>query len=194
MLRSRRFLIASALARLIRKEQGVEARVVEGHFPGQFGRTHFVSFEPGHAYLVLTDPDAHGGTAEERAEVPGRHAEALLDVCQGRIGYERTRLALEAGYEIVLTRFVEPAGLDVLTVVFEDGHDVEAFAAPAWFGPEVTGDPAWQRHSLALNGPPPVEELPVSNAALDALLESLEAPGRAAALIDDWTLRSGVAR
>src|SRR5215204_1754845 len=169
----RRFLIASSLARIIRKERGVEARIVEGHFPGQYGHTHFVSFEPGHAYLVLTSPDAQGGTAEERTEVPRPHAEALLDVCGGRIGFERTKLQLRPGCEVVLSRFLRPPGLNVLTVVFEEGQDAEPFSVPAWFGPDVSEDPAWARHSIALNGPPHVPEVPLTDAALDELLDLL---------------------
>ena len=178
MSSSRRFLIAPSLARLLRKERGVEGRIVEGHFPGQYGRTHFVSFEPGHANLVLTSPDAPGGTAEERTEVPRAHAEALLDVCRGRIGFERTKLQLRPGCEVMLSRFVQPAGLDVLTVVFEEGQNADAFDVPAWFGPEVSDDPAWARHSIALNGPPHVSNVPLTDAALDELLDILDGSAR----------------
>ena len=178
MPRSRRFLIAPSLARLLRKERGVEGRIVEGHFPGQYGRTHFVSFEPGHAYLVLTNPDAPGGTAEERTEVPRAHAEALLDVCSGRIGFERTKLQLRPGCEVVLSRFLQPAGLDVLTVVFEEGQDAEPLSVPAWFGPEVSEDPAWARHSIAIKGATHVPDVPLTDAALDELLNMLDGSAR----------------
>ena len=183
----RRFLIASSLARIIRKERGVEARIVEGHFPGQFGRTHFVSIEPGHAFLVLTDVNVEGGLAEERAEVPPGHAEALLEVAGGRIGYERSRVPLGEGLEAVLSRFMQPSGLDVLTVVFEDGS--ETFAPPIWFGPEVTGDPAWQRHTIALSGPPEVPNIALINQAVEALLRTIESPAGAAARLGDWLAR-----
>ena len=187
MVGVRRFLIASSLARIIRKERGVEARIVEGHFPGQFGRTHFVSIEPGHAFLVLRDVDVEGGLAEERAEVPPRHAEALLDVAPGRIGYERSRLPLGEGLEAVLSRFLQPSGLDVVTVVV-DG-DSETFAPRAWFGPEVTGDPGWQRHTIALGGPPQLPDIPITNAAVESLLRAVESPAAAAAGITDWLSR-----
>ena len=65
----RRFLIASALARLIRKEQGVAGRIVEGYFPARPDREHFVSIEPGHCYLVLA-PGREGAGEEEQAELP----------------------------------------------------------------------------------------------------------------------------
>src|SRR3954471_24689549 len=56
----RRFLDASSLARLIRKEQGVTDRIVEGYFPPRPDQDHFVSLEPGHAYLVLAPVGAAG--------------------------------------------------------------------------------------------------------------------------------------
>lgn len=93
--------------------------------------------EPGHAFLVLTDVDVEGGLAEERAEVPPRHAEALLDVAPGRIGYERSRLPLGEGLEAGLSRFLQPSGLDVVTVVV-DG-DPETFAPPAMVRPGGNG-------------------------------------------------------
>src|SRR3954462_11382106 len=74
----RRFLVASSLARLIRKEQGVTDRIVEGYFPPRPDRDHVVSLEPGHACRV---PGARGGAGEERGPgVPRSQAEALLAV------------------------------------------------------------------------------------------------------------------
>ena len=169
---SRRFLIASSLARLLRREGGVERRVVEGYFPAQKpGRTHFVSVEPGRTELVLADPDAADGE-ELRTEVPHAHTEALLDLCAGRIGFERTKVRFAAGHEIVLERVLHPAILDVVTVLAGEGE--EPVATPAWFGPEITGDPAWDKRSIALGGAPASPEIPLSNAALDALLNDLE--------------------
>ena len=55
----RRFLIASSLARLIRKEQGIASRIVEGYFPARPDWDHFVSLEPGHCFLVLTTTKEH---------------------------------------------------------------------------------------------------------------------------------------
>ena len=60
----RRFLIASALARLIRKEQGVAGHIVEGYFPARPDREHFVSIEPGHCYLVLATGREGAGVEE----------------------------------------------------------------------------------------------------------------------------------
>jgi len=78
----RRFLIASSLARLIRKDCGMAGRIVEGYFPPRPDRDHFVSIEPGHAYLVLA-PAREGAGDEERTEVPRSQAEALLSIWAG---------------------------------------------------------------------------------------------------------------
>jgi adenylate cyclase len=46
-------------------------------------------------------------------------------------------------------------GLIVAEVEFGSIEESEAFDPPAWFGAEVTGDPAWTNASLALHGRPP---------------------------------------
>jgi hypothetical protein len=67
-----------------------------------------------------------------------------------------------------------------------EGGEAKAFAAPSWFGPEVTEEPAFQNRAIALEGVPRAPEVPLSNAALDSLLDALEnrirpAPGYEAA-------------
>src|SRR5687768_13762559 len=101
----RRFLVASSLARLIRKEGGVAGRIVEGYFPARPDRDHFVSIEPGHAYLVLA-PARDGAGEEERTEVPRSQAEALLAVCAGKVGFECTIVPLRDGKQALLQRFM----------------------------------------------------------------------------------------
>ena len=73
----RRFLIATSLARLICKEQGVAGQVSEGYFPAHPDRDQLVSLEPGHYDLVLITT-REGAEAEERTELPRSQAEALL--------------------------------------------------------------------------------------------------------------------
>src|SRR5215213_9320830 len=141
-MRQRRFLIPSSFARLIRREQAVIERVVEGYFPARSDREHFISIEPGHSYLVLAVA-AQGAVAEERTEVPRSQAEALMEVCVGRVGYERTTVQLPDGKEGVLDRFIVPGLLDVLTVEFAQEEGTDAFTLPAWFGPEVTDTDAY---------------------------------------------------
>src|SRR5829696_9846155 len=103
----RRFLIASSLARLIRKGIGVAGRIVEGYFPARPDRDHFVSIEPGHSYLVLA-PAREGAGEEERTEVPRSQAEALLAVCAGKVGFECMIVQLQGGKEALLQRFISP--------------------------------------------------------------------------------------
>jgi CYTH domain-containing protein len=169
----RRFLIASALARLIRKEQGVVGRIVEGYFPARPDRDHFVSIEPGRCYLVLA-PTKEGSGAEERTDVPRSQAEALMAVCAGKVGFECTIVGLRGGKPALLQRFIAPGVLDLLSVEFEEGEDANAFVPPAWFGPEATQNAAYDRGSLARVGLPTPEEIPLSNAMLDELLHMLE--------------------
>src|SRR3712207_3358167 len=144
----RRFLVARSLARLVRKERGTAERAVEGYFPAQGDRTHFVSIEPGHCHLVLATRSPAGET-EERTEVPRAQAEALLDVCSGKIAFDRSHVPV-GSREVFLDRFMTPGRFDLLTVCFEARGDAEAFAVPAWFGPEVTDDPTFQNRSIAL--------------------------------------------
>src|SRR3954463_4098523 len=190
----RRFLIASSLARLIRKDCGMAGRIGEGYFPPRPDRDHFVSIEPGHAYLVLA-PAREGAGDEERTEVPRSQAEALLSVSAGKVGFECTIARLQGGKQALLQRFNSPGSLDLLSVEFAAGEDADGFVPPAWFGPEVTQDPAYHRGSLARAGLPASEEIPLSNTMLEELLDMLEEGTMAAQLgrgaspniRDDWS-------
>src|SRR5207245_2092065 len=91
-------------------------------------------------------------------------------------------LRLRGGREALLQRFITPEPLDLLSLEFADQDDAHAFIAPAWLGPEVTQDPAYDRASLARVGLPAPEELPFSNAALHELLDTLEEASIAAQL------------
>lgn len=169
----RRFLVAPSLARLVRKERG-SIRVMEGYFPTQSGRNSHVQVEGTQCHLVLVTPAADGRPAEERTEVPRAHADALLDVCGGKAVYDRTRVALGGGREAVIDRFTQPGPLDLISVEFDQEQGTNAFYAPIWFGPEVTAEPAFDRRAMALEGLPQAPDVPLSNAALDSLLDSLE--------------------
>jgi CYTH domain-containing protein len=177
----RRFIIASAPARLIRKDNGVVGRVVEGYFPARPDREHFVSIEPGRCYLVLAAAWQDGGD-EERTEVPRSQAEALMPLCVGKVGFECTTMRLRGRLEALLKHFVAPGPLDLLSVEFEAEADAEAFVPPAWFGPEVTQDAAYDGGSFARLGIPASDEIPLSNAMLEELLDTLEESVTAAQL------------
>ena len=172
MSSTRRFLIAPALARLIRKERSGD-RITEGYFPNQAGRSTHVHVAREKGSLVLTTTAPGGATVEERTEVPRAHAAALLDVVARKVDYARSQLSV-GGRDISLDRFVTPGALDILSVEFASDGEASAFAAPSWFGPEVTEEPAFQNRSIALEGVPKVPEVALSNAALDSLLDALE--------------------
>lgn len=169
----RRFLIASSFARLIRKERGVAGRVVEGYLLARSDRDHFVSIETEGAYLVLRAKTGRT-RIEERTEIPRSQAEALLEICAGRIGFERTGLGFSGARAAFLDHFIAPGPLDCLTFEFDDGENPDSFAAPDWFGPDVTADPAYENGSFALNGMPESPEAALSDTALDTLLNYLE--------------------
>ncbi|MCP8940712.1 hypothetical protein NK718_19475 [Alsobacter sp. SYSU M60028] len=163
----RRFIVAPSMARLIRRERG-SVRVVEGYFPTQQSRNSHVRLEGDEGQLILTGQDDAGQTVEEVTVVPRKPAEALLDVCAGRLDIERTSLAV-GGKEL---RFERIAGngrsIDIASVDAEGD-----FVAPPWLGREVGAERAFNNRALALEGIPPVET-PISDAALTALIDTLE--------------------
>ena len=105
MSTSRRYLIASSLARLIRKERGGN-RVTEGHFPNQADRSSYVIVEGDKGSLVLITT-GHGGPLEERTDVPRAHAEALLDVTPSKVDFVRSHLTVGTR-DIHINRYVTP--------------------------------------------------------------------------------------
>ncbi|CAO4156001.1 hypothetical protein [Methylorubrum extorquens] len=168
----RRFLVAPSLVRLLRKERG-GSRVTEGYFAPQAGRTSFVRLQGTNCFLVLMT-GSEGAMAEERTEVPRAHGDALLDVCQGRAVYERTTVSLGGSVEALVDRYVRPSGLDIVSLVFPDASAAQGFTPPVWFGAEVTTDKAYDGQSIAITGVPTPGDIPLSNAALDAVLDLIE--------------------
>ncbi|MBM6595171.1 hypothetical protein [Microvirga pudoricolor] len=171
MSQTRRFLVASSLARLIRKERGGN-RVTEGYFPNQADRSSYVYLDGEQSSLVLITTGA-GMPVEERTDVPRPHAEALLDVTPGKVDYVRSVLTV-GNHDIRISRFVTPGPLDLISVEFERDEDARDFRAPSWFGPEVTADQAYHNRSIALEGLPQAPEIPLTNAALNTLLDIFE--------------------
>lgn len=171
MSTSRRYLIASSLARLIRKERGGN-RVTEGHFPNQADRSSYVVIEgdKGHLVLITTGPEAF---VEERTEVPRAHAEALLDVTPGKVDYVRSHLTIGTR-DIHINRFVTPGPLDLISVDFETEEEARDFRPLSWFGLDVTTEASYQNRAIALEGLPAMPEVPLSNAGLNSLLDALE--------------------
>jgi CYTH domain-containing protein len=172
MSRVRRFLIAPGLTRIIRRERPGRL-LVEGHFASQAARRSYVQIDNDDCALVLASSDADGEHSEKRTPLPTEHAQALVDVCPGVLKFERSTVAL-GRRDAFVERLVAPAGLDVVTVHFDSADEGAAFAPPAWFGTEVTGDISYTNAQLALSGLPHVREVETSNAAVDALLDLLD--------------------
>ena len=174
----RRFLIAPAFARLVRKERGA-VRVTEGYFPNQSGRQSHVLVEGSQCHLVLVTPGNGGAPTEERTEVPRGHADALLDVCAGKAVYDRSRVAIGGGRDAFIDHLVTPGALDLVTLEFEDEAEAGRFQPAPWFGPDVSGRDGYDNRAIALQGLPGGTDVAISNAALEALLDTLENRGMA---------------
>jgi CYTH domain-containing protein len=174
MKTERLFLIAPSLVRLILRERLVSRPVVEGYLGPAGERTHFVRLEPSGCNLVLQAAGPEG-VSEQRTKVPSAQAEALLEVCAGKIGYRRTHIRVGSGAEALLDRFEEPGSLDLVIVEFDHPAEAQAFAPPGWFGPEVTRDASYQKARIALDGLPEAQDVEVANASVIALVETLEA-------------------
>ncbi|WP_262030617.1 hypothetical protein [Microvirga sp. Mcv34] len=167
----RRFLLASSLARLIQRERG-GLRQVEGFFPAQKDRASWVRLEEDRAFLILKAAGPHGET-EEQTEVPVAHAHALLDVCAGEVDYARTRLQIGDRAALV-DQIFRPRSFQVVTVEFDTNSEARGFRPLPWFGPEVTGDDRYTNQSLALTGLNEAPEVPLSDEALNGLIDTLE--------------------
>src|SRR3954468_6933906 len=106
----RRFLIASSLARLVLRERD-STEITEGHFAAQPGRSSHVVIEGERCHLVLVTEAQGAAATEERTEVPLAHAEALLDVCSGRVSLKRSRVAIGGGREALVDHLIHPGVL-----------------------------------------------------------------------------------
>jgi CYTH domain-containing protein len=167
----RRFLLAPSFARLIQRERG-GPRHVEGYFPVQRDRSSWVRLEENKGLLILktVGPD---GEAEDQTDIPVAHAHALLDVCAGEVDYTRTAVPISEGHALV-DEILRPRALHLVTMEFASEEEAGAFRPPEWFGPEVTADPRYTNHSIALKGLDQAPEIILSDAALNSLIDTLE--------------------
>jgi CYTH domain-containing protein len=167
----RRFLLTPAFARLIRREWG-GLRHVEGFFLEQRDRSAWVRLEEERGLLILKTIGPHG-EAEDQTEIPAAHAHALLDVSAGEIEYTRTNLPIGGGHALV-DEIVRPRVLHLVTMEFDTGEEARGFCPLEWFGPEVTADPRYTNQAIALRGLDETPEIPLSDAALNSLIDTLE--------------------
>ncbi len=100
----------------------------------------------------------HGGgmrRVEEELEVDARRGEALWGLTEGRRVEKRRRRIPYGSAMVEVDVFAGVLhGLVVAEVEFDDSSSAEAFAPPAWFGREVTDDPAYKNRALAVDGRP----------------------------------------
>jgi len=167
----RRFLLASSLARLIQWERG-GSRHIEGFFPERPDRTAFVHLEENKGLLILrtAHPD---GDVEEQTEVPVAHAHALLDVCAGELDYARTKLKI--GHRTAFVdQIIHPRPLWLVSIEFDREEEARSFRPLPWFGPEVTGNALYTNKAIALGRLRDTPDIPVSDAALNGLLDTLD--------------------
>ena len=167
----RRFLLTPSFARLIRRERG-GLRHVEGFFPEQRDRSSWVRLEEDKGLLILKTAGPHG-EVEDQTEIPVAHAHALLDVCAGEVDYTRTALPIGEGHALV-DEIIRPRVLHLVTVEFASEGEARGFRPLEWFGPEVTADPRYTNQSIALRGLDEAPEIPLSDAALNSLIDTLE--------------------
>jgi CYTH domain-containing protein len=167
----RRFLLPPSFARLIQRERG-GLRYVEGFFPEQRDRSSWVRLEENKGLLILktVGPD---GEVEEQTDIPVGHAHALLDVCAGEVDYTQTAVPISEGHALV-DEILRPRVLHLVTMEFASEEGAGAFRPPEWLGPEVTADPRYTNQSLALRGLAEAPDIPLSDAALNSLIDTLE--------------------
>jgi hypothetical protein len=74
----------------------------------------------------------------------------------------------------LVDEITRPRVLHLVTVEFAADGEARAFRPLEWFGPEVTADPRYTNQSIALRGLDEVPEIPLSDAALNSLIDTLE--------------------
>jgi CYTH domain-containing protein len=167
----RRFLLAPSFARLIQRERG-GLRHVEGFFPERRDRCSWVRLEENKGLLILKTLGPVG-EVEDLTEIPVGHAHALLDVCAGEVDYTRTAVPISEGHALI-DEILRPRVLHLVTMEFASEEEAGSFRPPEWFGPEVTADPHYTNQSLALRGLAEAPDIPLSDAALNSLIDTLE--------------------
>jgi hypothetical protein len=166
---TRSFLVAPAMSRLLRREHPSEGPFVEGYFAGSSDRVH-LSVGPAGCHLRLSSDNPEAD--EKVAEIPRLHAEALLNVCVGKLGFARTRLSDTPAIHV--DHIIAPGPLDLVTYEFGNQSEATAFGPPVWAGPELTMDPGYGRRAMAVNGLPELHSIALSDAGLNAFLDLLE--------------------
>ena len=109
------------------------------------------------AEAVMTVKQGAGGIrAEEEFAIPPDRFERLWPLTAGRRVQKRRHLIPGPdGLTFELDVYGgDLEGLKVVEVEFPDEQAAQSFAAPAWFGREVTDDPRYKNQQLAQHGTP----------------------------------------
>ncbi len=100
----------------------------------------------------------HGGgevRVEEELVLGERQADALWELTEGRRLQKARRIMRVDGLDVEVDEYAGALdGLVVAEVEFIDEASSRAFDPPAWFGRELTGDPAYANRNLAMFGLP----------------------------------------
>jgi hypothetical protein len=166
----RRFLVAPAIARLLRAGLA-PAQVTEGYFNPSTGRQVYVRAEDGEYRLVLKASGPPGAAEEEAVGLERAYAEALIEASTGTVRYDRVAIDLDAGRTAVLDSFTVPGTVHMVAVAFPDQAQADAFDPPLWFSSDVTD---CDNQTIAVNRLSVVEDIPLTGAALEAALDALE--------------------
>ena len=173
MTTHRRFLLASSIARLFRREFK-STQVTEGHFQASRERWAHVSITDERRDLISVTTGSGGEAVEERTAIPPTQAKLLLEVCAGKTEYTVTELGSVGLANLSILRFSGADGFDLVRVIMDDQAAADGFTPPVWAGPEISDDRRYETYQIALHGSPKTGEVPLSNAALNAALDFIE--------------------
>lgn len=141
------------------------ARMPTGLGDGTPLRQAYIAVEGDVEVRVRSDGGRHvltvkAGGGLERAEVEVDIGDAAFDALWEIAGdrhLEKSRHRIDVDGVVAELDVYAGAltGLTVVEVEFPSRREAEAFDPPAWFGDELTGDPAWSNAALARAGAPP---------------------------------------
>jgi adenylate cyclase len=129
--------------------------ISQGYLPLAAEETEVRVRRKGDATVLTVKSGGGLDRGEREVAIPAEVFDALWPLTEGR-RIEKERLELPHGEATIeLDRFGGALdGLVVAEVEFDSTAESERFEAPAWFGREVTGEPAYTNRSLAERGRP----------------------------------------
>lgn len=136
---------------------GVEAKLIEQGYlvistePGRPIEIRLRRTNRREAEVTIKSKPAGQGRVEVEVPVDEGQFGALWPLTDGRrIVKRRYLIPLPGGLRAEYDNYEEKlAGLKVVEVEFPDEEQARRFSPPAWFGREVTGDPAYSNAQLA---------------------------------------------